>query len=158
MKRNKNLVELSRDHHHGLLLGWKVRQGLKLKASEKLIAEYVQYFTNAALVQHFKEEEVVLLKYLPDQDIYKQRTLQEHREFLSRVGSLDDPDKVSSANLLETADLLDRHIRFEERELFPYLEQALNESELAEVGAALDEIHKPFIEDFSNEFWKAPAH
>ena len=158
MKRDKNLVELSRDHHHGLLLGWKVRQGLKLKASEKLIAEYVQYFTKAALVPHFKEEEEVLLKFLPDQDVFKQRTLQEHAEVLKLVQLLDSPANINSASLLNIGDLLDRHIRFEERELFPYMEQKLSAEELKEVGAALEEIHQPFTENFSNEFWKAPAH
>ena len=29
LKRHAGLVELSRDHHHGLLLSWKIRQGLK---------------------------------------------------------------------------------------------------------------------------------
>lgn len=31
MKRNENIVLLSRDHHFGLLCAWKIRQGLKKK-------------------------------------------------------------------------------------------------------------------------------
>ena len=29
MKRDKNIVPLSQDHHFGLLSGWKIKQGIK---------------------------------------------------------------------------------------------------------------------------------
>jgi hemerythrin-like domain-containing protein len=158
MKRNTNLLELSRDHHHGLLLGWKVRQGLKLKVDNRIIADYVQYFASEALEEHFKEEEDVLLKYLPDNDAFKTRTLKEHYEILNRVEILNSSDNVTPESLLGIADLLDLHIRFEEREFFPYLEQSLSADELSEVGLAINEIHKPFIDSFSNEFWKSSSN
>lgn len=36
MKRNENLVPLSRDHHFGLLCCWKIRQGIKKEVSQEL--------------------------------------------------------------------------------------------------------------------------
>ena len=158
MKRDINLIELSRDHHHGLLLGWKVRQGLKANVSESTIAEYVQYFADEALREHFIEEEELLLKYLPDNDVYKQRTLKEHSEILDRANLLGTPEHVNAENLIGIAELLDRHIRFEERDFFPYLEKTLSADELSEVGAAITEVHKPYIENFPNEFWKSAVN
>jgi hemerythrin-like domain-containing protein len=158
MKRDASLLELSRDHHHGLLLGWKVRQGLKAKVDVKVIAEYIQYFANEALIDHFKEEEEILLKYLPADDTFKERTLREHGDILCRVQLLDEPANINPESLLGIAGLLDLHIRFEEREFFPYLEQKLSADELNEVGLAIKEIHTPFNDSFSNEFWKVSAN
>lgn len=31
MKRNENLIPLSREHHYGLLCVWKIREGVKKK-------------------------------------------------------------------------------------------------------------------------------
>jgi len=78
MKRNKGLQGLSRDHHDGLLLGWKIRQGLKLLADPQIIADYIAYFFANALLLHFKEEEKQILTYLSDSDLLKQRALEEH--------------------------------------------------------------------------------
>ena len=155
MKRDKNLQELSRDHHHGLLLGWKIRQGIKNNAEPKVMAKYVAYFADEALLHHFSEEEEQVLNYLPDTDSMKQRTLQEHWVIIQLVNQLKEAPSNSYQALLELADTLDQHIRFEERELFPYLEQTLNSNELEAVGAAIAETHQPFTDQFSDEFWKA---
>jgi len=37
IKRNEALKPLSRDHHHGLLLCWKIRQGIKLNIEPERI-------------------------------------------------------------------------------------------------------------------------
>lgn len=37
IKRTKALQPLSRDHHHGLLLCWKIRQGIKLNVEPERI-------------------------------------------------------------------------------------------------------------------------
>lgn len=155
MKRNKNLQSLSRDHHHGLLLGWKVRQGLKNNIDEKIIADYIIYFSDQALIPHFKEEEELLLKYLPADNAFKHRVFNEHGEILNRVGQLRSNVPLDQEMLLKIAELLDTHIRFEERELFPYLESTLSPQQLEEAGAAIEEIHQPFIEQFYDEFWNA---
>jgi hemerythrin-like domain-containing protein len=155
MKRDKNLQELSRDHHHGLLLGWKIRQGLKNDADTALMAEYVKYFSEQALIPHFEEEESQVLIYLPQEDSMKQRTLREHQEILSLIADLSGSQKIKPEILVEISDKLDKHIRFEERELFPYLEQNLDNRSLNEIGCAIEQTHQPFIDTFPDEFWKA---
>lgn len=156
MKRNINLQELSRDHHHGLLLGWKIRQGLKYMTKPEVIAEYVAYFFKEALVPHFKEEETHVLRYLSDEDPYKQRTLKEHKDISALISQLS-LRPVDDAALLNLGEQMDSHIRFEERELFPYLQEALDDESLEKIGAAIASDHKPFVEDFPLEFWNGPT-
>lgn len=154
MKRNINLQSLSRDHHHGLLLGWKIRQGLKFLVNPALIVEYVNYFSTTALFPHFEEEERWILHYLPDNDDLKQRTLQEHSTIVNLIHSLGETNEADPVMLLKIAELLDGHIRFEERELFPYMENVLSDEQLNEIGVAIDSNHIPFEDSFPHEFWK----
>lgn len=149
MKRNINLQELSRDHHHGLLLGWKIRKGLQTEVPESSIADYVRFFWDRALAPHFSEEEELILRFLSDNDEFKQRTLLEHQAVQDRVKNLNTKD-----DLLGLATLLDNHIRFEERELFPYLESLLTENQLEKIGESIATSHHPYTENYPNEFWK----
>lgn len=153
MKRNKNLQALSRDHHHGLLFGWKIRKGLTTLADPDLIIQYVEYFSKSALFPHFEEEEKQVLIYLADNDSFKQRTLEEHERIRKLTGRIIKAISASSSQLLEVARLLDEHIRFEERELFPYLEKVLTTDQLNEMGSVIEASHTPFVEKFKNEFW-----
>jgi hemerythrin-like domain-containing protein len=157
MKRNVNLIELSRDHHFGLLLGWKIRQGIKNNADPNVIAQYVSYFSENSLLPHFQEEEQGLLAPLSPDDPHRQQVLTDHqkiRELVQRISSGESAEDL----LMQLATLVDDHIRYEERELFPYLEQTLRAEELEAIGAGLRITHTLFIDNFSNEFWRSPAN
>ena len=41
MKRDKNIIPLSQDHHFGLLSGWKIKQGIKKNISYERIKNYI---------------------------------------------------------------------------------------------------------------------
>ncbi|WP_207422974.1 hemerythrin domain-containing protein [Desertivirga brevis] len=153
MKRNVNLQELSRDHHHGLLLSWKIREGIKRDAELRVIREYAEYFFAEALLPHFREEEELILGYLSDRDKLKIQTIREHQEIEQLVARLSEPHSIQTT-LLEIARVLENHIRFEERTLFPYIEQYLNESELAEIGETIKEDHSIFKDTYPFQFWK----
>jgi hemerythrin-like domain-containing protein len=50
--------------------------------------------------------------------------------------------------------MVDKHVRFEERELFPHLEVAIEESELAKIGEKLLEMQsEPLQDTYEDEFW-----
>lgn len=151
MKRNKNLVELSKDHHHGLLLGWKIKQGLKLKVSLQEMIDYIRHFAAGALYPHFEEEENQLLPFISAEDPYRKRTIQEHLQLKQLIASLSDTS--TEGNLLTLAAELESHIRFEERELFPYIETLLSDDELDQIGELIADLHQPYIESYANEFW-----
>ena len=136
MKRDKNIVPLSQDHHFGLLSGWKIKQGIKKNISYERIKNYINYHWDNSQSFHFDEEEKILFPYSNDE--LTQRALDEHKE----IRELLYADKVTE------------HIRFEERVLFPHLENILTEEQLAEVGKRLNEIHHHAEDEYHDEFWK----
>ena len=158
MKRNTNLQALSRDHHHGLLLAWKIRQGLKFSADLQIIADYIAYFSAAALFPHFENEEKQILTRLAEGSALKQSTIKDHENISGLIHQLAGTKEIEPALLLKIADSVEQHIRFEERELFPYLEELFNADQLKEIGVAIDLNHQPFAENFENEFWREDAN
>ena len=68
IKRSPHIAALSRDHHHALLLGWKIRQGIKLNREVSRICAYVVHFYKKYVEQHFMAEETLLFHQLPDGD------------------------------------------------------------------------------------------
>ena len=52
IKRHSALLEFSREHHFGLLLVWKVRQGLKKDIDLIRITDYIVFFFEKDLIQH----------------------------------------------------------------------------------------------------------
>lgn len=151
MKRNNNLKELSRDHHHGLLLGWKIKQGLKNQTPPQEIFKYVLYFAKQALVPHFQQEEAYILSCLSKNDEYRIKVEREHLNVLELIHVMNND--ATDQCLLELAGQLEKHIRFEERELFPYLEKKLSENELSTIGKKINSNHKPFLDDYEHRFW-----
>ena len=150
MKRNENIVSLSHDHHFGLLCCWKIRQGLKKEVELSRIEKYVDYFWNNHLKDHFKEEDDILFPYLEDE--FSTRVAKEHRDLGSLYNGISD--NLSIQNFEAFANLLDDHIRFEERQWFPHLEENLNENQLLEIGKKLEEVHSDEQDLFEDEFWK----
>src|SRR6478736_5198745 len=128
IKRSKQLTPLSKDHHDGLLFAWKIKQGLKNGAPVNTIAEYVQWFWKTHLAEHFREEEQILAPHLPPENALLNQMLEEHQVIEAMVHINDNiPDPTLLLNL---AQAIDGHIRFEEKQLFPYAEKEIPENEL----------------------------
>jgi hemerythrin-like domain-containing protein len=150
IKRSKQLTPLSKDHHDGLLFAWKIKQGLKNGADIKLIAEYVQWFWKNHLQEHFREEEQILAPHLPADNELLKRMIDEHQEIESMVHINENiPDETLLLNL---AQAIDDHIRFEERQLFPYAEKIIPENEL---NLIYEQLSKEPVqcEKWGREFW-----
>ena len=154
LKRHPELVPLSREHHFGLLFGWKIKQGLALEADSQVIREYVQYFWHNHLTAHFEKEEKIIRELLPATDTQSNRVLVEHDFIRSLINTLalnrDKPEY-----LLQTLQqFLNEHIRFEEREFFPYLESVATPSQFALIGKLIQQEEEPAEDDFQPAFWQ----
>lgn len=151
LKRNENLLKLSRDHHAGLLFCWKIRQGVKYHIETDRMIKYVRYFWDHHLAAHFKEEEAFLFPPLQDEQV--QKALDDHQKIKTFVEKIDVPGMESEEDvLLELADSVDDHIRYEERVLFPHLQEKLSEEQLGLIGDHI--LHGPLTDDYQDEFWK----
>ena len=89
IKRNKHIVQLSKDHHFTLLFCWKIRTGVKLNVDMERIKKYVQYFWGNHIQPHFNEEETIL--FAPVKDAAVQKALDEHAEIKKQIDKGDMP-------------------------------------------------------------------
>lgn len=151
IKRSEYIVALSKDHHASLLFCWKIKEGLKKNIPLDRILKYINFFWTRHLKGHFKEEEALLFNRLDD-GLSRQGKL-EHLMLERRVNHLNQ-HRDDTQGYLEFADFLTKHIRFEERELFPHLEATLSATTLKQVGEYLASQHTvDFADDYPDEFW-----
>jgi hemerythrin-like domain-containing protein len=154
IKRSKNLIPLSKDHHEGLLTVWKIRQGFRNETAEKRIADFVLHAFETHFDPHFIEEEELLFSQLQDDDKLLVKATEQHAAIRKMVAELKTSATPTTAQLEAFADLLEQHIRFEERELFGHLESEVAEEVMNAIGVQLIAIHnqqQPL--DWKDEFW-----
>lgn len=150
IKRSKELAPLSREHHDGLLFAWKIKQGIANGTPVETLCNYTRWFWSNHIKPHFKDEEKVLVKFLPADNSFVQQMIKEHAQIRGLVISLDKKPDSNSLQLL--SEFINNHIRFEERELFPYAEKTLTPEQLNEVFNELPQDHHCDIE-WKDEFW-----
>lgn len=152
MKRNVNIIPLSREHHYGLLFCWKIRQGLAKQVSLDRIRLYILHFWKDNLKGHFQVEETLLFK--GQFGTLCTRALEEHKEIRGLIGVITGSGFRAESYYARLANTIEKHIRFEEREVFPFLEKQLTEERLTTVGALLSSLHdKPADDIYADEFW-----
>jgi len=150
IKRSKELAPLSREHHDGLLFAWKIKQGLANGTPVETLCSYTRWFWSNHIKPHFKDEEKVLVKFLPEDNPLVQQMFKEHAQIRDLIISLDREPEANSLQLL--AEFINNHIRFEERKLFVYAEEVLTTEQLQEIYSDLPEEHDCDIE-WKDEFW-----
>lgn len=148
MKRHEALIQLSRDHHFGLLLCWKLKEGLKKEIAPERMAKYIALFYEQNLKPHFAEEEETLFPLLGNSHPLIAEAISEHRTFEKMIAEgLQNKEQIQDFRAL-----LDSHIRKEERQIFPAIEEHATEEELENL-LKLDHpaLKEPEYEDL---FWK----
>lgn len=139
---------LSREHHHGLLLCWKIKTGFSKGVAADRIKNYADWFYKAYLIPHFEAEEKYVFTILGNDNGLIKQAIEEHR-LLSGLFS-DTSDIESSLKQIQTE--LEKHIRFEERILFNEIEKAASPEQLKEFEQ--NHTEGKFAENLSDEFWK----
>jgi len=148
IKRHKALQPLSRDHHHGLLLSWKIRAGFSKNIEPDRIKKYADWFFKAHLIPHFEMEEKYVFTILGTSNELVKRALADHR----RLIRLFKNDGVDALVLSKIEEELDKHIRFEERILFPEIQKVATDDELSYIEKTHDDA--AFEDNLVDEFWK----
>jgi hypothetical protein len=132
IKRHPALLSFSREHHFGLLLVWKIKQGLAFGITADRIARYIIYFFDVDLKAHFTDEEAFLFSRLPVTDALRMQAEAEHKEIYSLVTDIA-ANTNDEAIIRDFSAKLEKHIRFEERVLFNHLQNNIPSDELAEI-------------------------
>jgi iron-sulfur cluster repair protein YtfE (RIC family) len=147
--RHASLILLSHDHHHGLALALRCRkqalgrlkpmgiEGLRMRAEE------MRDFFDHRLTPHFRAEEEILFPFMreavPQSAALIDDLLREHGTFRQEIGKLAGKTGLSKL-IFDLGDLLERHIRREERELFPLFEKYVRGSDAEIVGQQMKTI------------------
>jgi iron-sulfur cluster repair protein YtfE (RIC family) len=146
MKRATELKSLSEDHHHGLVHARRLRRAASGEGDALAdAARGFLGFWQAETSGHFRKEEEVLLPVYARHggNLARDPVLQMHSQHAGIRGlvmQLSDEVRggyVRPKTLREIGEGLEAHIRLEERELFPMIEESLSEVALGELGSRL---------------------
>jgi hemerythrin-like domain-containing protein len=146
MTRDERLIRLSREHHHGLVMALRIQRELPRASEEELASLYSDLvrFWATALAPHCGAEDDALLARLAaheDEGLALAGHLQrEHRELEALLDRMRDAGAAADRRgmLVRFGELLGEHIRWEERDLFEWLQQRFEGGELDEIGALLN--------------------
>jgi hemerythrin-like domain-containing protein len=139
MKRHPALIPLSRDHHDGLVQALRLRRAARDgDAAARLVAasEFVEFFRNEERVHLRDEEEVLfplLLRRVSSQPALLREARVQHVQLEGFARKLDIAVAAGSVDrepLDAAGELLAAHIRLEERQLFPLIEELVPDDEL----------------------------
>lgn len=144
MKRHIALAPLSREHHGALILAQLLKRTAPaykdLPTDPEGKAKYATWFYRNELIKHFAEEEQAVIKSIAGindkLDRLCNEIIAEHKELRVLFESLNDTDDLV-AELDKTGNTLEQHIRKEERELFPMIQELCTEDQLREIEKAL---------------------
>ncbi len=144
MKRSRELRPLSSEHHQALLVAFQLKKGLAghpeaAGAPQDLpgLLNLARKFDEQLFRTHARAEEELLGTCVTAADLARLRA--EHAE-LTRLLEAARTGRASELRspLTAYADLLDRHVRWEERDLFPYAEGNVDDATLARIGGELE--------------------
>jgi quercetin dioxygenase-like cupin family protein len=142
VKRRPPLIPLSHDHHHALVAARRLRLAAERGDASAEAAAFSRFFAEES-VRHFRDEEERLFPLVAHSEEAQPlvvRALLEHQQLHALARQMASGE---TAPMRELAELLEAHVRFEERELFPLIERLLGDL-LAHVELSAD--HDPPLE------------
>ena len=125
MKRHQALIPLSHDHQHALVEAQRLRRAADRADDPSGAATAFLRFFRSSSVPHFREEEEAFFPLVIDveeaRDVVVQALL-DHQRMYALVTALEAGSDIR-ATMRELGELLEAHVRLEERALFPLIER-----------------------------------
>jgi iron-sulfur cluster repair protein YtfE (RIC family) len=139
MKRDPALLSLSHDHHQALFAAQRLRRASRLTADAARTA-FIRFWESEGH-DHFRQEEEILLPafaaYGDPHHPLVARSLCDH-VVIRRLAADVVAAPCEPALLHELGTRLAEHVRLEERELFPMIEDALPDYARGELARLLE--------------------
>lgn len=145
MLRHQALNHLSQEHHHALVLAQLLRpnslghDGLPRTISGK--TDYAIKFYATSLANHFTQEEIILYPAIKGLNARIDSLFAEIFDEHKRIGRLIEELKIVAnheKDLHELGQLLESHIRKEERILFPLIQELIPAEKLQVIEEKLN--------------------
>jgi len=137
MKRDANLIPLSRQHFRALVLCMRIH---RKRAPRSVLQQEMLALYADDVRFHFQAEEKYLFpaaRRLPAVAALVRELLAEHKK-LGRAFAAARRRTLKGTELTRFADLLEAHIRKEERRLFEQCQKRMSEEELGEIGTRME--------------------
>ena len=131
LKRHCALHSLSKEHHYSLLLCWEIRKWLEAGIGCAVIGNYLTKMWNQQLDAHFLVEEKYVFTILGENHPDVRKAKAEHRALKRLFLSQEFTLKV----VVAIEETLEKHVRFEERVLFPAVQRMATEKQLKKLLA-----------------------
>ncbi|SHJ14868.1 Hemerythrin HHE cation binding domain-containing protein [Arenibacter nanhaiticus] len=148
IKRHISLQPISHDHHHSLLLCWKIRTGISKGMDPLRIKRYADWFFEHHIQPHFILEENLIFPILGDQHVLIKKALHDHKRLRSLFKNTGD----MGTTIRSIEKVLTSHIRFEERILFYEIQNLATEEQLQWISMA--HTAEKFRENTADTFWE----
>jgi len=155
MKREAQLQPLSHQHHNGLMAALLLKKGVDKQADAAVMCDFIISTWNNELRNHFIKEEVYLHPHglqIPSLMEKYERMKTEHHQIRRLIDAIRNGSSDVKV-IIEFHTLLEKHIRFEERELFPFIEEHIQPEQLNELGRNLQVLESKACSDYPVKFW-----
>ncbi len=156
MKREQQLQPLSHQHHNGLMAALLLKKGVEKQADTTVMDDFIVSVWNAELRNHFIKEEVYLHPHvlqIPSLMEKYEQMKTEHHQIRHLIDAIRNEDS-NVTRIIDFYTLLEKHIRFEERELFPFIEEHIQPEQLNELGRNLQVLERKVCSDYPVKFWE----
>jgi quercetin dioxygenase-like cupin family protein len=139
VKRHQALIPLSHHHHEALVAARRLQDGADAPDPTAAVTTFLVFFA-AFVVPHFREEEELLFPRVADADEARKLVVQallEHQRLHAAAAELRELIARGSdrrdigGRMRHLATLLTAHVRFEERQLFPLIEELVPDAALS---------------------------
>lgn len=130
MRRHESLTPLTHDHHHALVQVRRLRAAADGSDDDRRVVamEFLEFFHSDTIPHFREEEEAVFPLVVEDGDMRGtlERVMMQHLRIHSLVGKLEAECEQASpepGTLSKLAATLEHHVRFEEKVVFPLIEE-----------------------------------
>lgn len=144
MKRSEALQPLSRDHHRALEVALRLRRATEVDAV-RVTRAFLDFWQEHGALHFRVEEDVMLPAFARHGDPTSPevvRVLTDHIEIRRRAADLESAAAPDVADLNALGEMLNDHVRHEERVLFPLIEESLPAAELDALAQGIDEAER----------------
>lgn len=145
------LKPLSAEHEDGLLFASRIRIGLKKHVPLENLRDYTLWYWTNHIRPHFFQEEKILMPWLPAGHPLINRVKEEHHYIRELILGIDD--EVERRTLTVLCDLIENHIHFEEKEVFPFMEENLDRELMDKISGMIDK-HPLQSVEWKDKFWE----
>ncbi len=156
MKRDLSLQPLSWQHHDTLMACLMIEKGVKKNADVKILQDFTRHIWEKDIDTHFRLEENHLIPHLRKNHFpeYLLKSLLNDHDLLRNISTRLLNGGATHKLFLSFANLLEQHVRFEERVVFEKAQELIPEEELQKVAVHFPLEHSNSCKSYPIKFWE----